>query len=123
VAEVTDKHAHIRLDYAESAIKEHAAEITELRGALGTLDTNSQVRHEKSQAQNAAIILQNEQIITRLNQPSAAMAVLADPVKVGGLVTLLGALVAAAAAFGYAQSPPHPVLVPTMVPAPDDATP
>jgi hypothetical protein len=107
--DITDKLAHHRLDSHEKEIAKHDAHLGKLADTLVQLDKNSEVRHQLSQSQNDAIL-------ARLNQPSVVMAILGDPVKIGGIVTLLGALLSGAVALGYAQAPEaRPVLVPHFV--------
>lgn len=114
--EITDKLAHHRIDTLDREHAETRAIANEARAAFIQLDKNSEVRHQVSQQQNEAIL-------ARLNQPSVVMSILGDPAKIGGIVTLVAALVSAAVAFGYAQAPEaRPVLVPTLVEPAHDPT-
>lgn len=121
--EITDRLAHSRIDQVAKDVEKHDTAITSIRGDLTAIDKNSEIRHATSQAQNASIIAQNDQILKRLNDPGVVMSILGDPTKIAGLVTLLGAMVAAAAAFGYANAPERPVLVPHLVEPAHDPTP
>ena len=106
----TDRHAHLRIDYVEATVKDHAACLGDLRTTLTALDKASSTNHATTQAQNDAIL-------ARLNQPSVVMAIIGDPAKVAGVVALLGALMSGAVALGYAQAPVRPVLVPVPIEA------
>ena len=113
----------IRLDHNDVAIADLRADLntarTEMRAVADALvQTNlaSATNHATTQAQNVAIL-------ERLNRPSVILSILGNPAIMAGLAGLIGTLVAAATAMGYATAPNHPVPVVVPVAQHQDATP